>query len=101
MTSAVLTTVEGEVLHGGSPKAKLTTVKAEVLHAGPVNARMTTLKAEVLHGGAVPARLTTTKAEVLYANAPANPFRRRCVIVVTKATPRNKCFNSALRGDLA
>jgi len=66
MTSAVLTTVKGEVLHGGNPEAKLTT-----------------LKGEVLHGGDPHAKLTVLKGEVLYANAPANTFRRRCVIVVT------------------
>ncbi len=63
MTSAVLTTTKGEVLHGGSPKAKLST-----------------LKAEVLHGGAVSTRLTALKAEVIYSNTIGAPPRRVAVV---------------------
>ncbi len=53
MTSAVLTTTKGEVLHGGNPKGKLTTLKAEVMHGGNPTGKLTTLKAEVLYSNAV------------------------------------------------
>jgi len=36
-----------------------------------------------LHCGSPKAKLTVLKAEALCANAPANTFRRRCVIIVT------------------
>ncbi len=50
MTTAIVTTIKGEVLHEGSPSQVVSTLKAEVLHHGVAKPVLTTIKAEVLHG---------------------------------------------------